>query len=200
MTRNISIIITLFFLGGREACGQINSLKCDYINHGINYINKSSEENFVEFSNGEKIHGKTIVWATGLLAKHEIEVDKKRYRIKETIRLLVNGISYYRVGNRYAKQIIKGTSNLYFLETFGNSPGPNGSSMRTQGCRYFVQSGENGDLKELMKIKDFKKYVSKCSESAKMLNKSNAEIRKEIRKNNSFLNNVFIVYCKCQIK
>jgi hypothetical protein len=168
----------------------------------FNYGNKVEEpaDNFLLKNDGTKVYGSKISWKSGLLVKDQIKIDDQKFKLSEVRGYLSNGIFYGRLGNDYIKRIVHGKINVYvqFREVTSTST-PAGGTGFTHTTTYTVadqygQKGENGPLFPLANKRDIKDAVAGCPLAEDMADKSYHQIRKAIRNNRNYLNNIFDVY------
>lgn len=175
----------------------VNKIHCGAFSHAPQH--EEDDTSFcVVLNDGQKIYGNRIVWRTGLAVKDIIKIDDQKFKIRDTRGYFDKGIYYGRVGGEYAKRIVHGKLNVYYTETMVSTmstdvTGKTNWSNRTV-CIHYVQVGEDGELKPIAGQKDILKYVKDCPKSVEMIDKKNSQIRKAIRKNYNYLNNVFITY------
>lgn len=157
-----------------------------------------NEGNYLVRNDGTKIYGKEIEWRSGLLKKERIEIDRQEYRISE-IRGYFDGAAFYhRKGNEYIKRIVHGKLNVYVdFNQVTTTETSAGGSMRTRTYTqtdHYGQRGEDGELIPLAGQKDIRRMVEDCPLSVEMISISNSRMRKALRKNRTYLNDVFEVY------
>jgi hypothetical protein len=198
---SLTAIAFLFIAAGSA---NINKIHCGAFNSYPTGENKT-EKNYILLNDGSKVTGEKISWKSGLLVKDQIRVDDQKFKIKETRGYFSNGTFYGRIGSGYAQRIVHGKLNVYYTEEMvtTTSTSSNGA-MRTNThmvCIHYVQVGDDGDLKAIAGQSDIKEYVKDCPKSMEMISKKNKEIRRAIRKNSMYLNDVFIIYNNnCQEK
>jgi len=184
------------------ACLALSS-KVNKIHYGaFNYENRvedpSETRTFLLMENGTKVYGEKVVWKSGILVKDQIRIDDQKFKIPEVRGYQVNGIFYGRLGNNYIKRIVHGAINVYVLftdvtETSTDHSGFTHTHTYTRTDQY-AQKGEDGPMIAIGGQDDIKKLVADCPISVEMCNKSNSQIRKAIKKNRNYLNNIFDVY------
>lgn len=192
----INLVSGILFIPVFIGC-KVNKIHCGAFSY--NYYKENGEENgqnYIELTNGTKVVGNKINWKQGFFVKGFVSIDDKRYAMKE-VRGYFEGGTYYgkAEGTEFVKRIIHGKLNVYYyqdyVETMGASKTMTYSRPR---CIHFIQVGNNGELKPIGSQKDILKYVKDCPISVSMISKSNSQIRKEIKKNLNYLNNIFRVY------
>ncbi|MHA4811322.1 hypothetical protein ACX0G9_24690 [Flavitalea flava] len=168
----------------------------------FNYSNKvedpSDKRNYLIMNDGTKIYGEKIGWQSGILLKDQIKIDDQKFRITEVRGYQKNGTFYGRLKNSYIKRIVHGKINVYvdFTDVTTTTTDHGGFTHTRSYTRtdQYSQKGEIGPLTPLPGQDAIKKLVSDCPLSVEMCNKSNAQLRKAIRKNGNYLNNIFDVY------
>ncbi|MBI5857458.1 MAG: hypothetical protein HZB42_07385 [Sphingobacteriales bacterium] len=192
----MSVAVFVFLAAGSA---KINKIHCG----AFSYFNSSEEpgngRGYVEMNDGKKIYGEEISWQTGLILKDLIKVDGEKIKIKDTRGYFKNGNYYGRIGGSYAKRIIHGKLNVYYTEgtvTVASTNSRTGvTTFRERPtCTHYVQVGDDGELNPIAGQKDIIKYVKDCPKAMEMIDKKDSQIRKAIRKNGSYLNDIFVIY------
>lgn len=193
-----SILAAIGFLLIAAASSHVNKLHCGAFNTFPSGEEPGDGRSYVLMNDGHKVYGDKISWKTGLLVKDQIKVDGEKYMIKETRGYFSNGIYYGRLGGSYAQRIVHGKINVYYTEDMVTSTSTSASgAIRTTTrpvCLHYSQVGENGPLEPIANQGDIKKLVADCPLALEMIDKKDKEIRRSIRKNNMYLNNIFITY------
>jgi hypothetical protein len=148
---------------------------------------------------GTKIYGKEINWKSGLLTKNQIRIDNDKYKIAEIRGYMDHGVYYGRLKNEYIKRIVHGKINVYVAFTLVTSTDydPHSHFSHTHSYTrtdHYAQRGENGPMIAFGGQKSIIELVKDCPLSVQMIDKSNGQIRRAVRKNRNYLNNVFDVY------
>ena len=60
-----------------------------------------------------------------------------------------------------------------------------------------MQKGNNGNLEELMNVDQLKVLVRDCSEAYEMVNKSDKDLKKDMRKERYHFQNTILTYNGC---
>lgn len=143
--------------------------------------------NYLVKNDGTIIRGNKISWLTGLVVKDQIRIDDQKFKIAD-IKAYRQGTAYYaRAGQSYMQRIVHGKLNVYSYSY---------TTMREGGktyvnCRYYLQKGEDGNSQLLASVGDIKKAVADCPAATAMIN---TDLRKELKKDKSFLTHVFQTY------
>lgn len=160
---------------------------------------KSDKGNYIEKADGEKIYGDKIKWKTGILTKNQIQIDDQKFKISE-VKGYRTGDTYYRkFGNDFIKRIVHGKKvNVYvqFSEVTTTTTDHSGfthTSTHTRADQY-AQMGDDGPLFVIADQKDIKKIVSDCPLAMELIDMKDSKIRKAIRKDRNYLNNIFDIY------
>ena len=187
------VVFALLALSSR-----VNKIAYRAFNYGNNV--EESSQNFLLKNDGTKVYGSNISWKSGLLVKDQIRIDDQKFKLSEVRGYLSNGIFYGRLKNDYIKRIVHGKINVYvqFRQVTSTST-PAGGTGFTHSTTYTVadqygQRGETGALFPLANKSDIKDAVSGCPLAEEMADKSYHQIRKAIRNNRNYLNNIFDVY------
>jgi len=176
---------------------QVNKIHC-----GAFSIESTGEdqkhESYVEMDDGTKVFGDGVTWKSGLIVKDQIKIDNKTFKIKETRGYFSNGSYFGRIGNSYARRIVHGKINVYYnSESVSSTSTDNQGRMRTTYrtvCTHYAQRGDNGDIIPIANQNDIKELVKDCPASVAMISKKDKEIRRSIRKDRFYLNQVFVTY------
>lgn len=126
-------------------------------------------------------------------------MDGQTFKIKETRGYYRNGNYYGNVGGVYAQRIVEGKLNVYYTTgsvTVSSTNSRTGATTfrERQVCTHYVQVGDSGPVKVIASQKDILEYVKDCPMAAEMIDKKNKAIRKAIRSNRNYLNEIFITY------
>ncbi|MBC7948173.1 MAG: hypothetical protein H7Y42_09870 [Chitinophagaceae bacterium] len=189
-----SALIAGVFLVMAAGSARVNKIHCGAFSYSSTNEDKQENRDYVVLHDGSKVYGEKISWKTGLIVKDQIKVDNEKFRIKETRGYFSNGTYYGRVGSSYARRIVHGKLNVYYTEDFVTSFDSNGRMRTRQVCAHYVQVGEKGDLQAIANQKDIRDYVKDCPKSLEMIDKKDKEIRRSIRKNRFYLNQIFVTF------
>lgn len=202
MNRNsrhlLSICTIVLFAVLAIASAKINKIHCGAFNYH-NIRENTGDRAFVELRDGRKIYGDDISWKTGLLVKDMIKVDGEKFPIKETRGYYSKGFYYGQYGTGYAKRIISGKLNVYYKEDWVTVTSTNArtgltSSRERLVCTHYVQRGDTGELEAIASQRDILKYVGDCPRSVEMIDRKDRDIRRAIKKNGNYLNDIFYTY------
>ena len=109
-----------------------------------------------------------------------------------------NGVYYKNHKNIFLRRIVKGDRiNIYakkIVSTNVNEGRTTTTSTSRERVEYYYQKGANGELIAMPNNKAIKEAVSDCAKAVNMVDKSNAEMRNEIRDNPNYMNEVFDLY------
>ncbi len=176
----------------------VNKIHCGAFNYNSSGEDRNEGRNYVEKNDGSRIYGERISWQTGLIVKDQITIDGQKFRIKETRGYFSHGVYFGRIGSSYARRIVHGKLNVYYTEDMVTSTSTSSTgAMRTTTrnvCVHYAQIGDDGELSPIASQKDIKRYVQSCPKAVEMIDKSNSKIRKAIRRNRNYLNEIFITY------
>jgi len=191
-----TVAVFLFIAAGSA---KVNKIHCGAFNKiPVGEERGKPSGGCVILNDGSKVFGDKISWKTGMLVKDQIKVDNEKFAIRETRGYFNDGVYYGRVGSTYAKRIIHGKLNVYYTEDWVTTTSTSSSgAMRTTNrlvCVHYVQVGENGPLNAIGNQGDIKEYVRDCPKAYAMVDKKDKEIRRAIRKDGLYLNQVFITY------
>lgn len=195
--RCIAVLAVFFLLAAGS--GKINKIHCGAFNYNDFREQKDKGGGYVLLKDGRKVFGDEISWKTGLLVKDMIKVGDEKFKIRDTRGYFINGNYYGSLGSSYAKRIITGKLNVYYTEdwttvTSTNSRTGQVTSRQRLVCVHYVQVGDEGDLLPIAGQKDILKYVADCPKAVGMIDLKNSQIRKALRKNGNYLNDIFHIY------
>jgi hypothetical protein len=196
-----SFVLAILFMVIAAGSAKVNKIHCGAFSK-TSTGEETGNQNYVVLNDGTKVTGDKISWKAGMLVKDQIKVDDQKFHLKETVGYFRNGIYYARVGNDYAQRIVHGALNLYYTEetvtsTTTEQSTPGRTIRRTstrQVCTHYVQIGEDGPLEIIANQKDILKYVKDCPDAVEMIDKKDKAIRRAIRKDRFYLNQVFVTY------
>jgi hypothetical protein len=158
---------------------------------------RSEKKNYIEKEDGSRIYGEKITWKSGLLAKDQIQIDKEKFKISD-IRGYRQGQTYYgRLGNEYIKRIVRGKINVYVkFSEVTSTTNENGRLKTSTYTRtdHYAQKGDGGTMTVFGGQNAIKKMVGDCPVALEMADLSNGKMRKRIKKNKNYLNEIFETY------
>jgi len=167
----------------------------------FNYHHSKEEQsgNYLLKNDGTKVFGDKISWKSGLLVKDQIKIDDQKFKIPEIRGYFEKGVFHSRLKNEYIQRIVHGSKiNIYvqFTLVTTTSTDHGGFSHTSTYTRtdHYSQRGENGQLEPFGSQKDIRQLVDGCPLAEEMASKSNHQIRKAIRQDPSYLNEIFEVY------
>jgi len=179
------------------ASASVNKIHYGAFNYG-NRVEDPAEKNYVLMNDGTKIYGQKISWKSGTLTKDQVKIDDQKFKMKETRGYLEDGVFYARLGNVFIKRIVHGKVNVYvqFTDVTTMTTDSRGFSHTSSYIRtdQYAQKGDDALLVVIGNQEDMKKVVEDCPLSVEMCAISNSKMRKEIKKNRDYLNNIFDVY------
>lgn len=194
-----SLLIVIAFLVIAAGSARVNKIHCGAFNTRPTGEDKG-EQNYVVLNDGTRLPGDKISWKSGLFAKDQIKVGDEKIKIKDTRGYFSKGVYYGRLGNSYIRRIIHGKLNVYYSEEWVTTTSTSHSGqMRTSNrlkCVHYVQVNDDGELMVIANQKDIMAYVKDCPDALEMIDKKDREIRRSIRRNPNYLNEIFITYNK----
>jgi hypothetical protein len=190
------ITVACFFL--LAVASKVNKIHYGAFSYNNHVEPNEDQDSYLVKNDGTKVYGKRVGYKNGLLNKKQIRIDDQEFKISE-VRGYRMGQEYYgRIGNAYIKRIVHGKVNIYvqFTEVSSTSTDRNGFTHTRNYTRtdHYYQLGEAGELKAFGSQSDIKKIVADCPVAFEMADKSNSKIRKAIRKNSNYLNDIFEIY------
>jgi hypothetical protein len=192
-----SFIVAGIFVIVAAGSAKVNKIHCGAFSKEPSGEERA-EGGYVLLNDGNKVYGDKVKWKSGLIVKDQIKIGDEKFRIKDTRGYFINGVYYGRLGNSYAKRIVHGKLNVYYTQEMVTSTTTSSNGMmRTSTrmvCRHYVQIGDDGELNVIANQKDILEYVKDCPKAAEMIDKKDKQIRRSIRKNRNYLNEIFITY------
>ncbi|HYV53522.1 MAG TPA: hypothetical protein VE933_02935 [Chitinophagaceae bacterium] len=190
-------VVAFLFLAAGSA--KVNKLSCGAFNHTSYGETGGESDYYVLLNDGTKVYGdRKIKWHSGLIVKDVIKVDDQKFAIKDTRGYYANGTYFGRYKHEYVKRIIHGKLNVYYSEYWVSETTKDASGFTHTSshlsCTHYVQVGDMGELEAIASTKDIKEYVKDCPIAYEMLDKKDKQIRKAIRRNSNYMNEVFIAY------
>src|SRR5215218_3151007 len=166
------------------------------LNENVSVEEKSEQGNYLLKNDGSKVYGKKIKGMYGLAVKDYISIDGQKFKPSEIIGYREGNFSYGRLRSNYAKRIVRGNINIYQTSEMRNETS-SATNISRQYVRksYYYQKGDNGEL-ILFGDNDIKELVKGCPKAEAMADKSSKELRKAVRSNLSYVNQIFEVYNK----
>lgn len=157
-------------------------------------------QNRVELHDGRVIETKKLDIRGGLFSSREVVTDSEDVPRKEVRGYLKGGIYYLFYKGKVLTRMVHGRINVYeeVYMTTTTQPVRNGFGVATTSTsnhtRYYYQYGDTGELNMLAGQKEIKEAVAGCEKAVELADLSNGQMRKAIRKNRNYLNEIFITY------
>jgi hypothetical protein len=189
----VLIVFALFALSSR-----VNRIHLGAFSYSNRVEDSSDTRNYLMLNDGTKIYGGKVGWKSGMLVKDQIKIDDQKYKISEVKGYQDKQVFYVRLKNIYIQRIVHGKINVYvdFTNVTTTSVGPNGFIQTHTYVRtdHYSQQGEDGPLVVFANQTDIENLVSGCPLSVEMVHKSDRQLRKAIRHDRNYMNNIFNVY------
>ena len=189
----VLIVFAFFALASR-----VNRIHMGAFNYSNRVEDSSDTRNYLMLNDGTKIYGDKVSWKSGMLVKDQIKIDDQKYKISEVKGYQKKQVLYGRLKNTYIQRIVHGRINVYvdFTNVTTTTPGPNGTMMTNNYVRtdHYSQQGEDGPLVVFANQTDIENLVSGCPLAVEMVHKSDRQLRKAIRHDRNYMNNIFNVY------
>ena len=173
------------------AC-KLNKLHCGAFSYTS--AGEATDGNYVELNDGSKIVGKDVGWNLGVLSNNQVKVDNQKFKISEVYGVMRKGVYHIRKGTALLERFIHGKINVYYYQQSTTTMNSSNRSETSQHCSHYAQIGDRGELVGLAAQGDIKKVVSDCPLAVSMADKSGSQIRKELRNNRKYLNDIFLTY------
>ncbi|MEO6674260.1 MAG: hypothetical protein ABIN93_12580 [Ginsengibacter sp.] len=158
-----------------------------------------AETNYVVLNDGSHVTGHKIAWKTGTLVKDQIRIDDQKFKLAEVQGYMENGTYWKKSGNNFMVRLVHGKLNVYrdsYQSTVTSSSPTNGRMTTHTVTHYshYLERGENGPMSTLANQKDIKEAVGDCPLAVELASLSDKKMRKAIRANKRYLNEIFEVY------
>jgi hypothetical protein len=187
------IIFSVFALASR-----VNKIHYGAFNYSNSVEDPAETQNYLLKDDGTKVYGDKISWKSGLIFKDQIKIDDQKFKIKEVRGYLQKGVFYGRLRSTYIKRIVHGKINVYveFTDVTTTSTDHSGFTHTSSYVRtdQYSQQGDTGPMVTMASQSDIEQLVSSCPLAVELAHKSNHQIRKAIRKDRNYLNEIFDVY------
>jgi hypothetical protein len=188
------IIVFAFF----ALASRVNKIHYGAFNYSNRVEDPNDRKNFLELNNGTHVYGDKISWKAGLFVKDQIKIDDQKYKLSEVRGYQKDQVYYGRLGNDYIQRIIHGKINVYvqFTQVTTTSTDHGGFSHTYSYTRtdHYSQLGDKAPLVVFGSQKDIRKLVEGCPLAEEMAGKSNHQIRKSIRSDRNYMNEIFETY------
>lgn len=194
----LSILAILIFFAFAIA-SKVNKIHMGAFNTYKNV--EQGNDTYVIKTDGEKITGEKMSFKTPFLGKLKIILDGQEFEKKEIKAYKDKVRYYYKYKGDFLERIVHGSRvNVYvkYTEVTTTSTDRNGFSRTKTYTRtdHYAQKGEDGDLVGIAGQKDIKNFLSDCQISVQMADLSNKGMRKAIKANSNYLNEIFEIYNK----
>lgn len=177
---------------------RVNKIHLGAFNYKNRVEDPADTRNYIQMNDGSKVYGETISWKSGLLVKDQIKVDDQKFKISEVRGYQRDRVYYGRLKNDYIQRIVHGKINVYvqFTQVAQTMTDHSGFTHTTYYTRtdHYSQRGDNGPMVVFGSQKDIQELVAGCPISEEMAAKSNHQIRKAIRNDHNYLNDIFEIY------
>jgi len=163
------------------------------------FDNETSEKgNYIILNGGSFVYGEKITYSTGIIGKGNVKVDGQKYEYPDVVAMFVGNTYFRKIGKEFANRVMHGRINIYLLtETRTQTTRSVSGAMETRTTsvnRYFAQKGETGSIVPIMSSEDLRALVADCPKSREMVQLTDKQLRKAVRKNRSYLNDLIRTY------
>lgn len=162
-----------------------------------NLEDTSETSGYLLKNDGTKVYGNKVKWQSGIILKDQVSIDGQKFKMSEIKEFSAGGY-YARVKTDFVKRVIQGKINVYayYISTTSTTFDSKGNMrMRTfipEG--QFLQKGEGNELVLVTDVATIKNAVADCPLALQMIDISNSKLKKNIKKDNSYLRKVIDVY------
>jgi hypothetical protein len=198
MKKQLLSVLTVLAFGLLALSSKVNMIHMNAFQYNNPVEEASPQGNYAESLDGTKTYGQKITWKSGLLVKDQVKVDDQKFKLAD-IRGYREGSKYYRRhGGDFIQRIVRGKINVYvqFTEVTSTSTDSRGM-MRTRTYTrtdHWAELNDDGKLLSVANQKDIQKLVADCPVALELASLSNSKMRKAIKKDRNYLNNIFEVY------
>jgi hypothetical protein len=198
MKKQLLSVLTLLVFGFLAISSKVNKIHMNAFQYSNPIEEASPQGNYAESLDGTKHYGQKISWRSGLLVKDKVKVDDQQFKLAE-IRGYREGSKYYRRhGNDFIQRIVRGKINVYvqFTQVTSTSTDSRGMMRSRTYTRtdHYAELNDDGKLIGIAGQKDIQKLVADCPVAVELASLSNSKMRKAIKKDRNYLNNIFDVY------
>jgi hypothetical protein len=198
MNKNLLSICVLVLFACLALASRVNKIHYGAFNYSNRVEDPSDTKNYLLLNDGSKVFGEKIGWQSGLLLKNQIKIDEQKYKINDVKGYQNNEVFYGRLKNTYIQRIVRGKISVYvdFTNVTQTTTDHGGFSHTSSYTRtdHYSQKGENGPLVVMASQSDIEELVSSCPLAVEMAHKSSHQVRKAIRHDRNYLNEIFDVY------
>lgn len=189
----LSFFVVVIFLA-LAAGSKVNKIHTGAFNQYVS-VEDRSDGNYILKNDGTKLYGDNIRWRSGLILNDVITIDGQKFKIADVQGYREGDYFYGRQKNEYIKRIVHGKINVYIRieERMEQATGSNIRVPVTHSFHY-AQKGDFGPMIPLGSQKDIKAVVSDCPAAYAMADLKSSKIRKAIRANRNYLNEIFETY------
>lgn len=156
---------------------------------------RNNRDNYVLMESGDRIDGDRIRWKSGWLVKDKVIIDGEKIPLRDVRAYQENGIYYIRHGVFFLPRVVVGKVSVYrhtVSEQYYNS-GRNRWETRFKAV-YYYQVGDGDELKQMRTLDVAKEVLANCPAAVAMLDYKDKGVKKELRRNRGYLNEVFEYY------
>jgi uncharacterized protein YxeA len=198
MKRHLLSVMVLVVFALLALASRVNRIHYGAFNYGNRVEDQSDTKNFLVMNDGTKVYGEQIDWQSGFLLKNQIKIDDQKFKIADVRGYQKNQVFFGRLGKTYIKRIVYGKINVYvdFTNVMQTTTDHNGFAHTSSYTRtdQYSQKGENGPMVVMASQSDIEDLVNSCPLAVEMAHKSSHQIRKAIRRDRDYLNEIFDVY------
>ena len=169
------LIVLLLSLLGSSSCS-VKVLTCDSFKSQQTFL--GNKDVYIKLINGEKIKGTELTWKTltvlGKRSTIHIKLDGHEFNVKEIYEVYDQGNYYRKCKGSLVRRIISGKINIYYYGETSTSSTTNRSGSHTtfqdtRICYYYIQAGEDGDIRYIAQPKDILPYVKDCPQAVEII-------------------------------
>jgi hypothetical protein len=192
---SVLAIVAFFFIA---IASKVNKIHGNAFSTNVG-IEEADERNYVVLHDGSRVIGSEIKKKSPLFGKTSIIIDDQKFPVKDVRGYMSEGMYWKNHGSHgFMRRLVHGKLNVY-QETYQvseTSTSTNGMMRTTSRTRYrhYVERGENGPLTLIANQKDIRKAVEGCPLAVEMANLPDRKIRRAIRANSHYLNEIFEIY------
>ncbi len=139
-------------------------------------------------NNGDRVYGSKIRQQSGAVIKDQIQIDGKKFPMREVKGYYLNGMYHGRYKSTYPRRVLHGKLNLYYAQDWHS-----GTSSTISEYVYW-QKGEDGGFNILRNWKDVREAVKDCPLAYSLANAKKGLLKRELKRDREYIWRIFEIY------
>lgn len=149
--------------------------------------------------NETRVYGNKVRYQSGAVVKNQVQIDGKKFPMKEVRGYYLNGMYYGLYKTDFYKRVLHGKINIYYGQATSTNNMSNynqrWNKTTTRTVEYvYWQKGESGDFNPLHSWKHVKQAVKDCPLAYELANRKKGVLKKEVKKDEEYLWRIFEIY------